>query len=263
MLRDKLTIVISSCDVYSDLWDNHVALLEENWADRDINTVIVTDEQNDKCYSNVSVFSAGESLEMPQRIKTFLKTCQTKYVLLTLDDYYVKSSIDNAKIERAISIMENHDLDYLRFWPYPHEKIKMEGVKKAFWIELEGNYKVNLYPAIWKKDFLLKTVTKELSSWQYEVSLTQIAKSLNARCAYSVNNEFCIVDVIRKGKLLRPAKKFLDTKGMYLRRELISRKQEIILTIMYYGKEILPKSILRMIKKLLEKMGYNFISKDI
>lgn len=262
-LSEKLTMVISSCEAYSDLWENHIALLHENWTDRPIEAVIVTDKQHENPFSDISIYAAGDTYEMPQRLKEFAKICETDYLLVTLDDYYVEKKIDTKKIQRAIAFMERYGVDYLRFWPYPHERRKVDGVKNAYWIELDGNYKVNLYPAIWRKSFLEKTVKEELSAWKYEVTLTSIAKELNAKCAYSVNDEFHIVDVIRKGKLLHPAKKFLDSKGMTLNRELISRKQEIKLDIMYYGKEFIPKPILRFVKKQLVKRGHKFISDGI
>lgn len=262
-LKDKLTMVISSCEAYSDLWDNHILLLNENWKDRDIKTVIVTDKIHESNYQDIEIFSAGALLEMPQRLKKYIKTCDTKYILVTLDDYYVDKKIDTKKIQRAIDIMETKKLDYFRFWPYPHERKKIDDIEKAYWIELNGNYKVNLYPAIWRKEFLEDTIKDSLSAWEYEVSLTSIAKSLGANCAYSVNNEFHIVDVIRKGELLHPAKKYLDSKGLKLDRKLISRKQEIKLDIMYYAKEVVPKPILRVIKKIMVKMGHKFISEDI
>lgn len=262
-LKDKLTMVISSCEAYSDLWDNHILLLNENWKDRDIKTVIVTDKVHESNYQDIEIFPAGDLLEMPQRLKKYIKTCDTEYILITLDDYYVDKKIDTKKIQRAIDIMETKKLDYFRFWPYPHERKKIDDIEKAYWIELNGNYKVNLYPAIWRKEFLEDTIKDSLSAWEYEVSLTSIAKSLGANCAYSVNNEFHIVDVIRKGELLHPAKKYLDSKGLKLDRKLISRKQEIKLDIMYYAKEVVPKPILRVIKKIMVKMGHKFISEDI
>lgn len=262
-LKNKLTMVISSCEAYSDLWANHVALLHENWTDREIDAVIVTDKKNATFFPDVSIFEAGESLEMPQRLYEFAKICKTDYMLITLDDYYIDRQIDTKKIQRAISIMDKYELDYFRFWPYPHEKKRMKRVKNAFWIKLQGNYKVNLYPAIWRKSFFEKTVDGALSAWEYEVTLTDIARRCGAKCAYSVNGEIHIVDVIRKGKLLHPAKRFLDSKGMKLDRELISRRQEFKLNAMYYGKEIIPKPLLKFIKKILVKMGYRFISDGI
>lgn len=262
-LNNELILIISSCESYSDLWENHMKLLNQNWAERNIDTVIVTDKHHDGKVENAKIFCAGDSLEMPQRIKEYLKHVKTEYVLLTLDDYYVKKKINNKKIVRAVELMKRYSLDYLRFWKYPHERTKILGVKNVRKIELLGNYKVNLYPAIWRKTFLEQTIQNSLSAWEYEVSLTQIARSLNAKCAYSTNGEFPIVDVIRKGKLLHPAKHFLKARGMTLDRELISWRQEIKLGFLYYVKEIVPKPILRVLKKILVKRGHKFISKGV
>lgn len=262
-LKDKLSMMISSCENYSDLWENHITLLRENWPDRTIKATIVTDRKHDGELKGVNIFPAGDELEMPQRIKEFLPRINTEYVLITLDDYYINKPIENAKIIRAVKIMDKLSLDYLRFWPYPHEKRRVDGLKNMHWIELEGNYKVNLYPGIWRKSFLEKTLKESLSAWEYEVTLTKIARECGARCAYSTNDEFPILDVIRKGKLLHPAKRYLDSRGMSLSREVISYKQEIKLDLMYYGKEIIPKPILRVIKKILVKRGRTFISDGI
>lgn len=262
-LRDKLTLIISSCENYSDLWDNHMELLNQNWPDRDISTIIVTDSQHDGVIEGCDIYSAGQGLEMPQRIKSFLFNVKTEYVLITLDDYYVIKTVDSNKIMRAIKLMDEASLDYLRFWPYPHEKGRKEFSKKAYWIELNGNYKVNLYPGIWRKDFLESTLKDELSAWKYEVSLTSIAKNYGAKCAYSLNGEFPILDVIRKGKLLHPAKRYLDKHGMKLDREVISYPLEIKLNLLYYAKEIVPKPILRALKKVMVKKGYKFYSEGM
>lgn len=259
-LKEKLTMLISSCENYSDLWDNHVKLLNDSWKNRTIRAMIVSDKPHNGTYGNVDVFCAGENLEMPQRIKSALHEVDTEFVLLTLDDYYPIKKVYDDKLIHAIECMQKFDLDYLRFWPYPHEKKLVNGEKNFFWIELEGNYKVNVYPAIWRRSFLEQTLKDDLNAWNYEVSLTQIAKALNAKCAYSKNDEFVILDVIRKGKILHKAKRYLDKRGMYLSREVISYGQEFKLAFMYYAKEIFPKPLLRFVKKQLVKRGHKFIS---
>ena len=262
-LNEELIMIISSCEAYSDLWGNHVTCLKKYWPNRCINSIIVTDKKHPDDIKDVDIFSAGDSLEMPQRLKECLKHIKQEYILLTLDDYYIKDKIETQKKKRALNIMKKNKLDYFRFWPYPHEKNPMKGVNKVFWISLEGTYKVNLYPGIWKKSFLENTLNGELSAWTYEVTLTQTAKFLEAKCAYSTNNEFPIMDMIRKGKLLHPAKRFLKKNGMTLNRECIPYLQEIKLNFMYYAKEIIPRPILKKLKKIMVKLGMRFISEEI
>lgn len=264
-ISTKMIMIISSCDKYSDLWKYNIQLLNENWPDRDIDVTILTDKKNNMKINGVDIYAAGNNCEMPQRLKKFLNTIDTEYILLTLDDYYVNKKINNKKILKSIKLMDNLNLDYLRFWPYPHEKRKnkIKNNNKIFWISLTGNYKVNLYPGIWRKSFLEKTLKEKLNAWEFEVSLTKIANMLNAKCAYSINNEFPILDVIRKGKILHKAKKYLESRSMHLNRPTISYFEEIKLTIMYYSKEIFPKPILKVVKKIMEKLGYRFFSEGI
>jgi len=64
-------------------------------------------------------------------------------------------------------------------------------------------------------------------------------------------------------KILHKAKKILDKNGYILNRDVISRKQEFKLNLMFYGKEIIPKPILRYVKRMLIKRGHKFISEGI
>ena len=79
-----MTMLILSCDKFSDLWDGHVKLLEQNWPDRNMDTIIVTDKQRQVSYPNVKVFAAGEELEWSERLEKVLESISTDYVFLTL-----------------------------------------------------------------------------------------------------------------------------------------------------------------------------------
>ena len=59
MLKDKLTLMVHSCNKFSDLWDAHFKLLNENWRDRDLTTYLVTDDETDITFEGVQVICAG------------------------------------------------------------------------------------------------------------------------------------------------------------------------------------------------------------
>ena len=50
-MSKPITMLISSCDAYSDLWDGHVELLNRNWPGRDFRVLLVTDKPTDKAYA--------------------------------------------------------------------------------------------------------------------------------------------------------------------------------------------------------------------
>lgn len=261
MLKDKLTLMIHSCDKFSDLWDSHVQLLNQNWDDRNIDTLLVTDKETKKSYNDIYVLSAGIGMELPDRTSIALQYIKTEYILVTLDDYFLTKKISTEKIEDLISIMDKEKLDYMRLFPIPNSREKMRGYKSLYNIDLNGNYKINLYPGLWRKSFIEKTLKESLNAWQYEVSLTKTARDVGAKCAMSKGKEFEILDVVRKGQLLHKANRYLKKHNLYNgSRTVISLRQEIKLDIMFYGKEILPNSLIKWIKRQMIKRGHHYYS---
>lgn len=264
MIKNRLTLLIHTCDKFSDLWDAHILLLNKNWKDRCIDTILLTDNPTDKTYKNIRIISAGIGTEITQRIEYVLNEIKTEYVLVTLDDYFLMNKVSSNSIETLINTMDNLKLDYLRLFKDPNSFEKILGYTKLYKISLDKNYQVNLYQGIWRKDFIQKTIKKPLNPWKYEVSLTDIAIKENARCALSKGKEFEILDVVRKGKLLHKSHKYLMKYNLYEgSREIISYKEELKLFIFRIGKKILPKKIAKLLKKLLIKSGITFYSNSI
>ena len=107
-----ISLLIFTCDKFSDLWESGIGLLNKNWADRAFKTYLVTDKATDREFSGVTVISAGENAELSDRIKTALNTIDTDYVLVTLDDYFFTKPIDNSRIMRCLDIAKREDFDY-------------------------------------------------------------------------------------------------------------------------------------------------------
>ena len=61
--------------------------------------------------------------------------------------------------------MDKEGLDYIRMFPIPKEKKKMKEYEKMYWIDLNRNYGVNLYPGIWRASFLKATFREEYNAW--------------------------------------------------------------------------------------------------
>ena len=263
-MRNDLTMIINSCDKFSDLWDIHVQLLEENWNDRGIRTIISTDKPTSKQYNNVEIVSSKDGDEITSRLLYTLSKVDSEYILITLDDYFLTKKINTKDISELVDYMKTNNVDYIRMFKDPNSNSKYDKGLKLYKLNLKYNYEVNLYPGLWKKSFLLKTINESLNAWQYEVSLTKTAKELNANCLMTKQKTFPILDVIRKGKLLHKADRYLKKRNLSLpNRALISKKEEIRLFIFSFGKKILPKKIALLIKKRLIKKGRKFYSEGI
>ena len=161
-MENNFSIIISTCDKFSDLWDAHVLLLNQNWADRNVETFLVTDKPTDRTFENVTVVAAGEGTEITERLRAVMPLIKTEYVLFTLDDYFLTERISTQAINEDIQIMEKHQIDYLRLFVMTMKSLrnrKAEELEPDIFLldNYAGDYIVSLYAGIWRKDFMEKT----------------------------------------------------------------------------------------------------------
>lgn len=267
-LRDKLTLVIHTCDKFSDLWDAHIKLLSQNWHDRDIETLLVTDCQTDRKFDGVTVLSTGDGMELSQRTAAVLPQIKTEYVLVTLDDYFPIYPICSEKIAKLVAAMDKEGLDYIRLFKRPNSRKRLKGYRTLYEIDLNSkkdtHYQVNLYAGIWRKSFLEKTVDVSKNAWEYELSLTKIARREHLKCAMSKGKEFEILDVVRKGQLLHKSNRYLKKHDLYHGpRAVISWKAEWKINFMTLIKDLMPQRVVDIAKSVMRKRGHTFYSDDI
>lgn len=262
----NMTMLILSCGNYSDLWDGHIKLLEQNWPDRDMKTIIVTDTPSDKSYPGIEILSAGTELEWSDRLAYALKSVDTDHVFITLDDYFLIKKVDDQSIIDLMDMMEKEKIDYVRLFPRPKDATREElsGYKGIRKVDISCIYSVNLYSGIWKKAFIESTVKMPKNAWQFEVQLHKRAEEYGAVCVVSCRNEFRILDVVRKGKLLyRSAAYFKMHPGIYTGdRDVNTLKSEIGLMIRTLASRHLPTPIANRIKAYMRKRGYHFYSDE-
>ncbi len=261
-----LTVLILSCEKYSDLWAGQVQQLNHYWPSPDVKKIIVTDKETDIKLDGFQVFSAGDTKEWSERLSIVLDIIDTEYVLITLDDYYLIKKVEDSRISEAIDLMDQHKLDYVRLFKRP-TKANMDKINNhlnTFYINPAHPYSVNLYAGIWKKKFLQFTVREPLNAWQFEVRLPKLSIEYKAKCAV-MNGTYDILDVVRKGKVLRKANRYFKKHpGIYTgNRDVNTIKDEFKLTLLTLAGRYTPNVFRRGIKQTMRKHGYSFFSDDI
>jgi hypothetical protein len=258
----KLSILISTCDKFSDLWEAHIDLYLKNWHGGFCKTYLVTDKATTRHFEDVKIIVADNGLDFPMRIKYALDFIETPYVLLTLDDYFLFKNVYNEKIKYLVDCCETQSIDYLLLYDRRMTKEKhYKSIETITPIDLNKKYALTLYPAIWSVEFLRKTVPGNLSPWHYEVSLTQAAIKENANCQFSQAGTFDILDVIRKGKVLHKAKHYFTQNNINIGdRPTISRIIEVRLAFMDWISWYSPRWLFRIVKKTAKRFGLKFYS---
>lgn len=260
----RLSVLISSCDKFSDLWDENVRLYRKNWQENTCRTVLVTDAKRDWQSDRTELICVDGENSFPQRIKHALESITTPYVLVTLDDYFLIDPVDREKIEYLLDRMEQENIQYLSLY---NRRVtcaeKYLPLQTLLPIDLQKKYAVTLYPAIWEVAFLKETICEDLSPWLYEVSLTQTAIKANANCKASLAGLFNIQDVVRKGKVLHKAQRYFKRHGIRIgTRPTISYWTECKLWILDMISWYTPRKLFKAGKKIAKKLGFKFFSED-
>lgn len=265
MFKNKMTMLILSCELFSDLWDAHVYQLEKYWSKRGMDTYIVTDKAHETAYENVKVISAGDGVEFTDRLKYALEQIDTEYVFITLDDYFLIRNVSNESINSLLTLMDLQKYDYVRLFKRPTKAKgkRIKGYKKLNEVKTDRRYSVNLYVGIWRKEFLKNTLRESVNPWIYEVKVWKIAAELGAKCAVSNNREFVILDVVRKGKILNKANRYFKKHDIYHgNRPVHTYWYEFKLGVRTWGNRIMPRPIVNMAKKIMIKRGHHYFSQD-
>nr|APZ79456.1 cpsK [Streptococcus suis] len=261
-MNENFSVLISSCDKFSDLWKEHIRLYRENWQGKVVKTYLVTDKETSQTFEDVEIIVAPAECDFPMRIKHALQYIETPFVLLTLDDYFTINSIKSDNLNYLSNRAEKESIDFLMLYDRrKDDSNKYKELNILEQIDLSKKYAVTLYPAIWNKEFLSKTIKEDLSPWLYEVSLTKTAIEERAKCFYSPSGTFRILDVVRKGKVLHKADRYFKKNGINIGdRPLIGGVTEIKLAIIDRLNWYAPKWFVSLLKNVGRKFGMEFYS---
>lgn len=260
-----MTIIVNSCDKFSDIWAAQIALLNKHWPGRPFRTILLTDtNSNGYSFNGIDVICAGKGTEIAQRLAFAIPLIGTKYVFMTLDDYFLTKDVASSKFGVLLTRMESDGIEYVRLFPDPRHKRKdkIKGERGMYRVDLNRSYSVNLYPGVWDVALLADTTTGPAKTvWQYEVSLTQKAKLRGSKGLVSLHDEYCFVDGVRKGKFLHKAYKYLKKNDLYSgTRGLNSRWYELKIGFKTFVSARAPKWMLDMAKKIGRMYGHTYFS---
>lgn len=254
---NDITIIVNSCYAFSDMWNNVSILFDKYWANHP-QLFILTDKDNQTFKQNKIVIDK----DMSDRLLLSLDKIDSEYIFLTFDDYYLKRPVDQQRISSLISEMKEKNIDYCRIF----NKVKIRGRKdhklKYRYMPLKTTYEINFYPSIWKKEAFRKVLKCGEEIWKLEARITRRAREQNLTCI-CVNNKglFDFVDVVRKGKYLRGAYRYLKKNNLYIsNRKKRTITETVKLQTQIFVSEHTPKKIKNFLKRKLNKKGKAFYS---
>lgn len=180
ILRQKATILVNSCDKYSDVWDPFFTLLNKYWPDCPFDIVINTESLSyNKSFPNLNIktfhlFSPGEKVDYGERMKAHCAKISTEYIITLLDDFFVRSPVDTAQIIRILDYMDldkkiaccclvhHYDIHNVR---YQVGRPRLDGYSLR---PRYCDFNHDMQASIWRREAFISTWKNWESPWEWE-----------------------------------------------------------------------------------------------
>ena len=166
---DDCTVIVFSCDKYSDTWEPFFKLFARFWKTCPYNVCLSTESLNLQSeYCEVQVLHTGKG-EWSKRAMCALRQIDTEYVLVLLDDFFFFSDVDQKRLDECIVWMKNNqDVANFSFAPTLWPDIQDHRFP-GFELRPElAPCRVNLQAGLWKTSILLKLLRAHENAWQFE-----------------------------------------------------------------------------------------------
>jgi len=176
-MQQDITIVINSCDTYSDLWDPFFALLKKNWPECPYRIILNTEQRKYNFDGlNIDVYNIesrlrNKSIGYGKRFKNVLKHIDTEYVLIMLDDFFIRSEVNTEEIQSCKKWMESDDKIALISFESVDDSLNIAAENHpGFVLRPEyGDYKINLQAGLWRRSRLINLIRDGESPWDFEL----------------------------------------------------------------------------------------------
>jgi hypothetical protein len=170
------SLLVLSCDAYRDLWPPFFALLRHRWPDCRY-----------PCYLGAGSLHSGEKdvitlnssagRDWSGCLLDYLDQIPTPYVLLMLDDFFLRRRVDGKLIDDCLLFAERCKARQVRLIPRPGPTRKIAGSNLIGECEAGVRYRVCAQASIWDKRQLGDLLARGESAWEFEHNATFRAES--------------------------------------------------------------------------------------
>ncbi len=177
MEKGKLAVLISSCDAYEDIWDPFFLLMNTYWKDIPYRVYLNTETKSyNKVFPHFAVTTLNatkQNATWSQRMKSVLERIEEEYVLVLIEDFFLREDVQTSQIEDLLRMMNDDPLMcsiQLFGTRINCDKKRNNNTNSELKINriVSGQAKVVFVPTIWRKETLVKWLRPHESIWAFE-----------------------------------------------------------------------------------------------
>lgn len=272
-IDNRMTIVVVSCDAYLDIVEHYVKLFRLNWPNCK-NRLLIGIEEKEVLGENVQSILCGRNSTWTERAIKAIKSTQSPYILLSVDDLYISKPVVEENIQKALDFIESEGVKYYRIPVFRFKNKKEITHPTNVNVELiskRERYNVSIGTAIWDRNELLNVLGDgSKSAWDLENYFLDLANQSGPGYIdnYVSDKRFLLnsLHMIKSGKWIPKSSKLLSKMGYkinYLERGYISFIDRIKLNRFYsWVSRKTPTKLRKFVKRIMSFFGFRFASKN-
>lgn len=204
------TLVVLSCDKYSDLWPIYFQLFFKYWPACPFPVCLAG---NQKRYDDprVTTLLSGDDQDWSSSVRRSVDQIRSKYILMMIDDALLIDPVDTAAVTNIVGWAIENSARYVRFRSTPRPDKKHD--EKVGVISPGVLYRTALFPSLWERETFLDLLSDGESAWEFEMKGT--VRSNRYEDFYGTwGNHFHCIHGVEKGLWLRSAVSELRRRGL-------------------------------------------------
>ena len=180
-MKNKMSMIVLSCDKFSGLWTDFFNLKDRFWPDCIYDWYVVTESVKFN-RPDVTTILCGKDLNWAGRFRKAVQMVDTPYIGVFLDDFFIYDKVDNNLIEHLVSLMESNNISLINTanvfeWiiNQPNKEYFDEHLIK---IPQHLRWGISTESSIWDRNYLLEKLGEgDYSAWQFEIDRCNEAAS--------------------------------------------------------------------------------------
>ena len=163
----KTSVLVFSCDKYSDIWGPFFSLLFRYW---DCPYEVYVTAESEQCLvpKVKTINTQGEF--WTDRIRRAIEQIPTEYVIGMCEDFFMRRRVRQEVIYACEKFMDDNPNAACFNFEKEYDWVNPSGYTNFGKKPLNGMYKKSCQPTLWRKSALLKLLSESMNAWQWEMS---------------------------------------------------------------------------------------------
>ncbi len=173
-MDENVTILMTSCQAYSDILYIHDQLFQKYWHDCPFKKILVVDKYDQKVLGESfydEVIEAGDDAEGDcngVRIVQGLRHIKTPYLILLQEDFLLYDHVDTALILNLVKLAKKYHAGNIRFTVDPITEDQFSVKENLLEYKRGMAYRLSMQAGLWKTKYLYKMFSKCKNGSEFE-----------------------------------------------------------------------------------------------